>query len=173
MLASAIVTLGIGQGVIATIEDIRGAKLKRNIYDPTYNPNPEGYQKYAAAFAEYEKELSQVYLSNYWIYHSVPYCCGMRYRWAMQKWQATARNAMSCSNCGHLLQVIRRRELPRPFGRAFLPKELQEFEQDVREREQRRQEAQRRMDETTAKIIARIQQEQDRKRMKLLQKSIK
>ena len=91
----------------------------------------------------------------------------------MQKWQAMARNATACSNCGHLLRVNARRELPRPFGRAFLPRELQEFEQNLLERKQRRQEAQRRMDEHTAEIVARIQEEQDRDRMKRLQKGVK
>jgi hypothetical protein len=167
ILASSIVTLGIAQGVIVTIEDIRGAKLKRNIYEPSYNPNPEGYRKYAAAYAEYENELSPVYLSNYWIYHSNPYCCGMRYRWSLQKWQAAARKATACSNCGHLLRVYARLELPRPFGRAFLREELQEFEKDFQQVALRRQEALGRMDENTARLVTRIQQLQERERTKL------
>jgi hypothetical protein len=163
-LALIVVTLGIGQGAIAVIERVRGSRLQRTIYDPQYNPNPEAYRKYAAAYAEYESQLSEVFLSSHWIYHSISYCCGMRYPWTLPKWRAVVKGAKPCINCGHLATPRPGRELPRPFGKAYLPEELMAFKRADEEREKRLEEAQERMAANAAEIAARIQRNQQRRR---------
>jgi hypothetical protein len=166
ILAFGLLTLLLAEGVIHTLEEIRGRKLKRTVFDPRYNPNPEAYRRYAAEYANYESQLAEVFLSDYWVYHSNRDCCGMRYRWSMGKWQAIAKGARPCTNCGHLLRVPPRRELPRPFGTAFLPEELQKQEEAFEKREQMRREAQKRMDVSTAKMVEDIQRRQERQKLK-------
>jgi len=63
---------------IALVEGVHDKRLRREVFDPTYNPNPEGYDKYAAEYAKYESLIASVFVSRNWLYHSNPFvaACG-------------------------------------------------------------------------------------------------
>lgn len=107
----------IGELTIRGIEKIRDVHLLRYKYNPLYNPNPVGYQNYAAAHAAYESNTARVYVTRDSTYHSDKNCPGMSTYEPMPKWFAEARNAKPCSRCGHLTQ-IEPKWLPPPFGKG-------------------------------------------------------
>lgn len=112
--------LGAATILITIAEGTHDARLLRQFYNPKYNPRPDAYRHYALEYAKYETEVTMVYVSRRWIYHSRRYCCNMEYRRAMLKWEAVARHATPCSHCGHF--SMRAKLLPKPFGNGVLPK---------------------------------------------------
>lgn len=104
---------------VRIIESVHDSRLRRNIFNPRYNPNPSGYKQYTAKYAEYQAEVATVYVSKSWIYHSRQFCSRMYTSWAMPKWEAVATHARPCSHCGHF--SILPRQLPPPFGDGYIP----------------------------------------------------
>jgi curved DNA-binding protein CbpA len=104
---------------VRIIEGMHDSRLRRDIFDPRYNPNPSGYRQYALKCAEYQAEVATVYVSKSWIYHSRQFCSRMYTSWAMPKWEAVATHARPCSHCGHF--SILPRQLPPPFGDGYIP----------------------------------------------------
>jgi hypothetical protein len=104
---------------IVVIEKMHDSHLKRAIFNPQYNPNPEGYNTYAIEYAKYETAIATVYVSRNWKYHLNISCCGMNTYYSIPKWLAVARGSSACSHCGYRAMPIRR--LPPPFGNGFLP----------------------------------------------------
>jgi hypothetical protein len=114
----AFISLIVAEVPIRVIEAIHDSRLLKSVYNPKYNPNPEGYKKYAEAYAEYESSVSEVYVSRNWLYHSNKFCSGMMSYEAMPKWKATAIRASPCQKCGYF--SMRPKILPAPFGRGYL-----------------------------------------------------
>lgn len=119
-----VAALGLGTVLvlIAISEAVHDSWLKRHVYNPTYNPEPDAYERYAVERARYETEVSTVYVSHNWLYHSRPYCGRMQNSWVMLKWEAVVRGAKPCCHCGHF--SVRPKALPRPFGSGCLPEEV-------------------------------------------------
>ena len=105
---------------IRVTEAIYDAHLKRTVFNPKYNPHPDGYKKYAIEYAKYETEVTNVYVSRNWLYHSNKFCSGMMSYEVTPKWKAEARGATPCLKCGYF--SIRPKILPPPFGRGYLPR---------------------------------------------------
>lgn len=103
--------------VIEIVEALHDFRLLRDYYGPRFNPNPESYRKYAIEVAKYETNVATVYVSKNWICHSSKYCSGMMRYWEMPRWKA--QRIRSCYKCGYF--IARPKELPRPFGKGFLP----------------------------------------------------
>lgn len=99
------------------IERLRDAHLLRYKYNPLYNPNPAGYQAYAAANAKYEADTMIVFVTRDAIFHAQKGCQAMTSYDPMPKWFAQLRNAQPCRNCARDLDVTPR-PLPIPFGRG-------------------------------------------------------
>jgi curved DNA-binding protein CbpA len=117
-LSPAIVLL-VAEVPVRIIEGVHDSRLKRDIFNPRYNPNPSGYKQYAAKYAEYQAQVATVYVSKNWIYHSRQFCSRMYTSWAMPKWEAVATHAQPCSHCSHFSIFPRR--LPPPFGDGYIP----------------------------------------------------
>lgn len=106
--------------MLAVIESIHDNQLRRTEFNPRYDPNPIGYNRYATEHAKYESEIIDVYVSRNWKYHSNKYCCNMSNYSTMPKWVATKKNAVPCAHCGHF--SVPPQILPPPFGNGYLPK---------------------------------------------------
>jgi DnaJ domain len=98
------------------IERLRDAHLLRYKYNPLYNPNPAGYQAYAAANAKYEADTMIVYVTRDAMFHAQKSCQAMTSYDPMPKWFAQLRNAQPCRHCARALTVVPK-SLPFPFGK--------------------------------------------------------
>lgn len=107
----------LGELAMYAIERIRDAHLLRYKYNPLYNPNPVGYQKYAAALAQYEADTMIVYVTRDAKFHAQKNCQGMTSYDPMPKWFARLRNAQPCLQCATTL-TITTKHLPTPFGKG-------------------------------------------------------
>ena len=116
-VVSWLVLLLFGELAMYAIERIRDAHLLRYKYNPLYNPNSSGYQKYAAALAQYEAETVIVYVTRDARFHAQKNCQGMTSYDPMPKWFARLRNAQACPHCTSTLKVTTK-HLPPPFGRG-------------------------------------------------------
>jgi hypothetical protein len=102
--------------MMRAIERLRDAHLLRYKYNPLYNPNPAGYQAYAAANAKYEADTMIVYVTRDAMYHAQKNCQEMTSYDPMPKWFAHLRNAQPCGRCARALTVAPK-QLPIPFGK--------------------------------------------------------
>ncbi len=103
--------------IMRAIERIRDAHLLRYKYNPLYNPNPTGYQAYAAASASYEAETMIVYVTRDALFHAQKTCQSMTSYDPMPKWFARLRKAQPCPRCARALTVAVK-QLPPPFGKG-------------------------------------------------------
>ena len=104
----------LGEASISLIEHLHDTRLNHSVYSPRYNPNPDGYKKYAIEYAKYEAQVRDVYVSRNWKFHSNSYCCNMTNYSTMSRYVAVNNNISPCSHCGHI--VVLPRQLPPPFG---------------------------------------------------------
>ncbi len=105
----------LGELALRFIERIRDTHLLRYKFNPLYNPNPAGYQKYAEACARYESDTVTVYVARDSIYHANKTCQGTLNYEPMPKWFAILKDAQTCRHCGRGLHSSPKR-LPPPFG---------------------------------------------------------
>lgn len=99
---------------LQAVESMGDARRLKSRFNPEFNPNPSGYGRYADALAKSETQLSSVYVSRSWKYHTDPHCYGMTNSSEMPRWDAERRNAQACSRCGFYSH--RAIPLPPPFG---------------------------------------------------------
>lgn len=110
----------LGELGLRVIERIRDAHLLRYKFNPLYNPNPAGYQAYAAEKAKYEAQMMTVYVTRNAIFHAQKTCQGVSSHDAMPQWFARLRNAQPCPHCKRAFSVATK-QLPPPFGKASFP----------------------------------------------------
>jgi hypothetical protein len=99
------------------VEYIRDAHLLRYKYNPLYNPNPAGYEAYAAACAKYEAETMIVYVTCDALFHAQKTCQAMSSYDPMPKWFARLRKAQPCPRCAPAF-IVTPKLLPPPFGKG-------------------------------------------------------
>lgn len=117
----AIASFLVAEVPIRVIEAMRDRHFHRTVLGPKYNPNPDGYNKYAVAYAKYETEISTVYISRNFIAHSNRYCSRMMSYTQRPNWEVDKVGTRRCCKCGHF--TVRPKLLPPPFGTGHLPTE--------------------------------------------------
>lgn len=118
--------------IISAIEDKHDKHLRKAVFDPKYNPNPEAYNKFATEQARHDIELSTVYVPRSGCrFHTDRFCGNMNSPFDVQKYVATAKGYTPCSRCGYLR--LRPRSLPSPFGSGPAP-QASEGEEAPRQR---------------------------------------
>jgi curved DNA-binding protein CbpA len=107
--------------ILWLIEKIRDRHLLRYKFNPLYNPNPAGFQAYAAARATYEADTMRVYVARNAIYHEHKTCPQLASYEPMPKWFARFRKAQPCAHCCRSVKAVPKK-LPPPFGKGTLQK---------------------------------------------------
>lgn len=109
----------IAEIVLRLIEKNRDRHLLRYKFNPLYNPNPAGYQAYAAALAQYEAETARVFVGRDAVYHENKTCAALSSYEPMPNWFARFRNAKPCTVCCQAKKAAAKK-LPPPFGKGNL-----------------------------------------------------
>jgi len=103
------------ESVIATIEKSHDKKLKASVFDPEYNPNPEGWLAYARDCAKVDGLLATVFVARTgYRYHTRSWCSSMSSPRELPRYKAEAQGYTPCSHCGFRLTFPKL--LPPPFG---------------------------------------------------------
>jgi curved DNA-binding protein CbpA len=115
------------ESFLKSISAKHDARLRKDLFDPQYNPDPESYAQYALELARYEQEFTAVYVTRSgYRFHRYRYCGNMISSFEVPLYVATAKGYTACSRCGHL--PLRPRLLPSPFGAGAAPPPKEEVE---------------------------------------------
>jgi len=115
--------IAVGYGLGAGIQQRHDEHLLRTEFNPRYNPDPDGYSKYALGCAEYEAEIANVHITRTGsCYHYRNGGCGGNYGTVeLPRFEAKARGYASCSRCGNF--TMQPKLLPPPFGYGSITSE--------------------------------------------------